>query len=65
MLAQMDQFQVDKTYVFQCRTGGRSIIAASIVERAGVKNVINMAGGIESWKQAMLPVVEETSQPIG
>lgn len=59
LLQNSNQFQADKSYVFQCRTGGRSIIAASIAERAGAKNVINLAGGIEAWKTAGLPVAKE------
>jgi hydroxyacylglutathione hydrolase len=56
LLQNTNQFNPGKTYAFQCRTGGRSVIAASIVQRAGVKNVINLAGGIEAWKLEMLPV---------
>lgn len=56
MLQNTDQFTPNKTYAFQCRTGGRSIIAASIVERSGAEHVINMAGGIVAWEKAGLPV---------
>jgi hydroxyacylglutathione hydrolase len=65
MLDHSDQFQADKTYVFQCRTGGRSIIAASIAERAGAQHVINLAGGIEAWKKAGLPVASQTTENVG
>ena len=63
MLKNADQFDPEKSYVFQCRTGGRSIIAASIVERAGVKNVVNLGGGIEAWKDAGLPVESGVAEP--
>ncbi len=56
MIQNIDQFDPAKTYAYQCRTGGRSVIAASIAERAGIKNVINLDGGIEAWKLEMLPV---------
>ena len=36
--------------------GGRSIVAASVFKRAGVKNVANLDGGIEAWKLDMLPI---------
>lgn len=65
LLDHTDQFQSDKTYVFQCRTGGRSIIAASIVERAGAKQVINLAGGIEAWKKAGFPVASQSTENVG
>jgi hydroxyacylglutathione hydrolase len=57
MLADPMQYDDDKTYVFQCRTGGRSDVAASIALRAGARKVINMAGGIVAWEAAGLPVI--------
>lgn len=65
LLDHTDQFKPDKTYAFCCRTGGRSVIAASIAQRAGVKNVINMEGGVVGWELARLPVVNQTPQPVG
>jgi hydroxyacylglutathione hydrolase len=56
MFDDVENFDAAKSYVFQCRTGGRSVIAASILQRAGIKNVINLDGGIEAWKRAGLPV---------
>ena len=64
MLPDQVQFDKDKTYVFQCRTGGRSIIAASIAQRAGAENVINLTGGIVAWEKAKLPVTSETGEPV-
>jgi hydroxyacylglutathione hydrolase len=45
-----------KPIVLQCRTGARSAIAASLLQAAGAKNVINMAGGYRDWQAAGLPV---------
>ena len=42
--------------VVQCQVGGRSAIAASILERAGFTNVTNLTGGIAAWAGAGLPV---------
>ncbi len=42
--------------VVQCQTGGRSSIAASVLERAGFTNVANLTGGITAWAAAGLPV---------
>ncbi len=65
MLENADQFRGDKTYAFQCRTGGRSMIAASIAERAGARHVINLAGGIVAWEKAGLPVVSASeAKPV-
>ncbi len=45
--------------VTQCLAGGRSAIAASILQAAGAE-VVNMDGGITAWKNAMLPVKGES-----
>ena len=45
-----------KPIVVQCRTGARSAIGASILQAAGVEEVINMQGGLRDWTTAKLPV---------
>ncbi|MDO8681040.1 MAG: rhodanese-like domain-containing protein [Acidobacteriota bacterium] len=45
-----------KPIVVQCQLGGRSAIAASLLERLGVKDVINLTGGYAAWSAAGLPV---------
>jgi hydroxyacylglutathione hydrolase len=42
-----------------CKGGYRSIIACSLLQRAGFQNVINIVGGFDAWQQAKLPVVTE------
>lgn len=59
-----DQFLTDRTYVFQCKTGERSIIAASVAERAGAKNLLNLEGGIEDWRLRGLPTVEGIEETV-
>ncbi len=39
-----------------CKSGYRSMIACSLLQRAGFQNVINVTGGFDDWKQAALPV---------
>ena len=46
-----------KPVVVQCQSGGRSAIAASILERAGFTSVANLTGGLTAWVAAGLPVV--------
>lgn len=43
--------------VLYCVTGVRSAIAASVLQAHGVRNVINIAGGIAAWRGAGLPIV--------
>jgi hydroxyacylglutathione hydrolase len=45
--------------VVQCQAGGRSAIAASVLERLGFDNVTNLSGGINAWAAAGLPVEGE------
>jgi glyoxylase-like metal-dependent hydrolase (beta-lactamase superfamily II) len=42
-----------------CKSGYRSMIACSLLERAGYRNVINVAGGFDAWHAAGLPEVAE------
>jgi rhodanese-related sulfurtransferase len=44
-----------------CKGGYRSIIACSLLQRAGFQNVMNITGGFDAWKEAKLPVVEEVT----
>jgi len=44
-----------KPIVTQCQAGGRSAIAASILQAAGLQ-VINMTGGLGAWTDCGLPV---------
>ena len=47
-----------KPVVVQCQSGGRSSIAASILERAGFRAVANLTGGLGAWTAAGLPLDE-------
>ena len=40
-----------------CKGGYRSMIAASLLQRAGFRNVINVMGGFDAWQQGQFPVV--------
>jgi hydroxyacylglutathione hydrolase len=46
-----------------CKGGYRSMIASSLLQRAGFKNVINVVGGFDAWQQAKLPTV--SAKPVG
>ncbi|HLX85357.1 MAG TPA: rhodanese-like domain-containing protein [Terriglobales bacterium] len=45
----------DRPVAVHCKSGYRSIIACSLLERAGHKNVINVAGGFDAWHADGLP----------
>jgi glyoxylase-like metal-dependent hydrolase (beta-lactamase superfamily II)/rhodanese-related sulfurtransferase len=42
-----------------CKSGYRSIIACSLLERAGHHDLLNLAGGFDGWHSAGLPEVTE------
>jgi hydroxyacylglutathione hydrolase len=46
-----------------CKGGYRSVIACSLLRRAGFENIINMIGGFDAWQLAGLPV--ERDIPVG
>jgi glyoxylase-like metal-dependent hydrolase (beta-lactamase superfamily II)/rhodanese-related sulfurtransferase len=46
-----------------CKGGYRSMIACSLLQRAGFHNVTNVAGGFDAWQEAKLPFVSE--KPVG
>jgi rhodanese-related sulfurtransferase len=44
--------------VVYCRTGGRAALAADSLQRIGFSDVRSIAGGIEAWIAAGLPVTQ-------
>jgi hydroxyacylglutathione hydrolase len=46
----------DRRVVVQCQAGARSAIAASLLQRAGRSDVLNLTGGFAAWAGAGLPV---------
>jgi hydroxyacylglutathione hydrolase len=65
----LDRFRVSPPEVdlnvplaVHCQSGYRSIIACSLLQRAGFKNVVNVSGGFGAWQEAKLPVA--TGAPV-
>jgi len=40
-----------------CKSGYRSGIAASLLQRAGFEKVVNVLGGFDAWQAQKLPAV--------
>jgi hydroxyacylglutathione hydrolase len=66
----LDNFKVsppemdrDTPLAVHCKSGYRSMIACSLLQRAGFNNVINVTGGFDAWQQAQLPTV--AAKPVG
>jgi len=41
----------DRPVILQCQTGYRSVLAASLLRRAGRLNVMDLEGGFEAWSE--------------
>lgn len=46
----------DTPVVVHCKLGSRGALAAKRLHELGFENVHNLAGGIDAWKDAKLPV---------
>jgi rhodanese-related sulfurtransferase len=53
----------DAPIAVHCKGGYRSMIACSLLQRAGFRNVSNVTGGFDAWQMAQLPTEKET--PVG
>ena len=49
-------FAADKTFVLHCASGWRSLLATQVLQRMGLKPVLNMKGGFAAWREAGGPV---------
>jgi hydroxyacylglutathione hydrolase len=50
------ELPADMRIIVQCGGGVRSQVVASLLEREGFSNVVNLAGGIDAWRRDGLPV---------
>lgn len=53
-----------KHLVVHCKSGRRAAEAAARLKAAGHREVLNLAGGIDAWKSAGLPVEANLKLPI-
>lgn len=52
MLGELDH---DRPIAVHCKGGYRSAIGASLIQRAGFENVMNVIGGFDAWRACGLP----------
>lgn len=48
-VSEIEKLDKNKAYYVYCRSGGRSAMAANIMEQMGFKEVSNLEGGITDW----------------
>lgn len=70
-LHSLDRFKADLPQVdphsrvaVHCKSGYRSMIACSLLQRAGHINIVNVIGGFDAWQQAELPITSESPDAV-
>jgi rhodanese-related sulfurtransferase len=53
----LDDLPHDRPILVYCAGGYRSSLAASLMQRAGIRDVSEIAGGIAAWEAAKMPVM--------
>ncbi|MBN9460584.1 MAG: rhodanese-like domain-containing protein [Burkholderiales bacterium] len=54
----LGELPAGKPVIICCASGARSSRAAGVLRKAGRTDVFNLDGGLQSWRQAGLPVVK-------
>ena len=54
--ARVGELPKDRPLLMICHLGGRSAAAAGFLIRSGRTDVVNVAGGMDAWERAGLPV---------
>ena len=54
-LKELEKFR-NKPMIINCRSGARSARACGLLKKQGFENVYNLAGGMNAWSQAGLPI---------
>ena len=49
-------FAEEKKFIIHCASGWRSLLATQVLQRMGLKPVLNLKGGFAAWKEAGGPV---------
>jgi hydroxyacylglutathione hydrolase len=60
----LDEVPEGRPLVLHCQGGGRSSIAASVLQAQGLENVINLVGGFGAWQKQGHPV-EHAEEEVG
>jgi hydroxyacylglutathione hydrolase len=61
----LDEVPAGRPLVLQCQGGGRSGIAAGVLQAAGVREVVNLEGGLDAWEREGFRVERGTPEPAG
>jgi len=61
--AALPEIPKDAPVAVHCKSGYRSLVACSVLQRAGYHSVVDVAGGIDAWAALGLPV--EAAEEVG
>jgi rhodanese-related sulfurtransferase len=61
--ARLDEIPRDRPILVMCQVGGRSARVTGLLRQQGFDDVGNVAGGIDAWQRAGLPVRRGTPEP--
>ena len=60
--AALPEISKDAPVAVHCKSGYRSLIACSLLQRAGYHNVVDVAGGFDAWQAANLPSASQSER---
>lgn len=61
--ARVGELPTDRPLLVVCHVGGRSAAVTGYLVRAGRTDVVNVAGGMEAWEAAGLPLTRGPVRP--
>jgi rhodanese-related sulfurtransferase len=61
--ARLAELPVDRPLLVICHTGSRSAAVTGYLSRTGRADVVNVAGGMDAWERAGLPVRKGSPEP--
>jgi rhodanese-related sulfurtransferase len=61
--ARVGELPLDRPLMIVCHVGGRSAAVASYLIRSGRTDVVNVAGGMDAWEGAGLPIRRGAVEP--
>jgi hydroxyacylglutathione hydrolase len=65
LLSSATHYAKEQPLLLLCATGSRSVIGASLLERAGFKNLASVRGGVAEWERRGLPIeAGQASAPL-
>jgi rhodanese-related sulfurtransferase len=62
-MTRVGELPTDRALMVMCHMGGRSAAVAGYLIRAGRTDVVNVAGGMDAWERAGLPVRRGAVEP--